>query len=243
MFASNTQRWLWWDWIERNTDLIRHDLWIHVELTFLAVAIGLAISIPLGLYAQRHRRWLGPILGAAGVLYTIPSIAAFALLIPYFGAGIATVLVPLVAYTLLILVRNVVTGLDAIPPEVRDAAQGMGYSPRSRFVRLELPLALPAIMAGARVATVSTIGLLTIAGAVGLGGLGHLISIGLTRPIRTAVTVGAVLSVALAIIADVSLAGLQRLLTPWVRATAQATPQPSNGSTRERRRLRLGWGS
>lgn len=243
MFASNTQRWLWWDWIGRNTELIRHALWIHIELTFLSVALGLAISIPLGLYGQRHRRFLAPIIGVTGVLYTIPSIAAFALLIPYFGASNTTVLIPLVAYTLLILVRNVVSGLDAIPAEVRDAAEGMGYSPRARFLRLELPLALPAIMAGVRVATVSTIGMLTIAGAVGLGGLGQLISIGLNRPVRTAVTVGAVLSVALAIITDVSLAGLQRVLTPWARATAQATPEPSTGASRERRRLRLGWGS
>ncbi len=235
MYASNTERWLWWDWIDRNGDLIRHDLWVHVELTVLAVMLGIAISVPVGVYAHRHRWALGPALGVTGVLYTIPSIAAFAVLIPYLGGGSLTVLVPLVAYTLLILVRNVVLGLDAVPDEVRDAALGAGMGRWTRLVRVELPLAMPSLAAGVRVATVSTIGLLTIAGAVGLGGLGALISIGLTRPIRTAVTVGAVLSIALAVVADVLLARAQRLLTPW---TVLAERQP----TRPAASPRAGWG-
>ena len=216
LFAANTDRWLWWDWISRNTDVIRTDMWVHIELTVLAVVAGLVISLPLGIWAQQHRRFLGPVIGVTGVLYTIPSLAAFALLIPLIGVNNLTVLIPLTAYTLLILVRNVVAGLDAVPVEVRDAADGMGFTRRRRLLKLELPLALPAIMAGVRIATVTTIGMLTIAAIVGLGGLGHLIMIGLNRPIRTAVTVGTVLSVALALIADLSLAGLQRLLTPWV---------------------------
>lgn len=216
LLAATTDRWLWWDWIGRNTDVIRTDLWVHIELTVVAVVAGLIISLPLGIWAQQHRRFVGPIIGVTGVLYTIPSLAAFALLIPLIGVNDLTVLIPLTAYTLLILVRNVVAGLDAVPVEVRDAADGMGFTRRRRLLRLELPLALPAIMAGVRIATVTTIGMLTIAAIVGLGGLGHLIMIGLNRPIRTAVTVGTALSVALALVADVSLAGLQRLLTPWV---------------------------
>ncbi len=224
MLAANTDRWLWWDWISRNTDLIRHDLWVHIELTVISVALGLVISLPLGVWAQRHRRFLGPVLGTTGVLYTIPSLAAFALLIPYTGGGNLTAVIPLTAYTLLILVRNVVTGLDAVPDEAREAAVAMGLTRSQRLFRLELPLAEPAIMAGVRIAVVSTVGMLTIAALVGLGGLGDLIMVGLNRPIRTAVTVGTVLSIALAVAADVGLAGIQRRLAPWaVRGAAVRT--------------------
>lgn len=216
LFAVNTERWFWWDWITRNTELIRDALWVHVELSVLAVSAGLVISLPLGVVAHRHRRLLGPILGLSGVLYTIPSLAAFALLIPFTGGGNLTVVIPLTAYTLVMLIRNVVTGLDAVPEHVVQSAVAMGMTPTRRLVRVELPLALPAVFAGVRVATVSTIAMLTIAAIVGLGGLGELIMIGLNRPIRTAVTVGAVLSIALAVVADLGLAGVQRLCTPWM---------------------------
>lgn len=215
--AANTERWLWWPWIGDNADMIRHDLWMHIELTGLAVLAGLVISLPVAVWAQRHPRLLGPVLGGAGVLYTIPALAAFALLIPYTGSGKLTAVIPLTGYTLLILVRNIVTGLDGVPPDAIEAANAMGLTRFQRLRRLELPLAMPAIMAGVRVATVSTIGMLTIAAMVGLGGLGHLIMIGLNRPIRTAVTVGAVLSIALAVVADVGLAAVQRVLSPWAR--------------------------
>lgn len=217
VLAANTDRWLWWPWISDNTGVIRHDVWVHVELTILAVLAGLVISLPVGIWAHRHRQARGPVLGGAGILYTIPSLAAFALLIPYTGSGNLTALIPLTAYTLLILVRNVVAGLDALPADAIEAADAMGLTASQRLRRVELPLATPSIMAGVRVATVSTIGMLTVAALVGLGGLGHLIMIGLNRPIRTAVTAGAVLSVVLAVLADVGLAGLQRLLSPWDR--------------------------
>lgn len=215
--AANTERWFWWPWITDSSEMIRHDLWVHIELTVLAVVAGVVISVPLGIWAHRHTRLLGPILGGAGVLYTIPSLAAFALLIPYTGSGNLTAVIPLTAYTLLILVRNVVTGLDGVPDEALEAADAMGLTRSQRLRHLELPLSLPAIMAGVRVATVSTIGMLTIAALVGLGGLGHLIMVGLNRPIRTAVTVGAVLSVVLAVAADLGLATVQRVLTPWAK--------------------------
>lgn len=217
LLAANTDRWFWWPWISDNTGVILHDVWVHVELTVLAVLAGLVISLPVGIWAHRHHQARGPVLGGAGILYTIPSLAAFALLIPYTGSGNLTALIPLTAYTLLILVRNVVAGLDALPADAIEAADAMGLTASQRLRRVELPLAVPSIMAGVRVATVSTIGMLTVAALVGLGGLGHLIMIGLNRPIRTAVTAGAVLSVVLAILADVGLAGLQRLLSPWDR--------------------------
>lgn len=223
VLAEVTDRWFWWDWVDRNLGLIRHDLWVHIELTFLAVLFGLIIAVPLGVWTSRHRRARGPVLGFTGILYTIPSLAAFAFLIPYTGIGNLTALIPLTAYTLLILVRNVVAGLDAVPAEVRESAEAMGFTRRRQLVKVELPLALPAIMAGVRIATVTTIGLLTIAALVGLGGLGNLLMIGLNRPIRTAVTVGAVLSVAVAVVADVGLAGLTRQLTPWVNRRGGST--------------------
>jgi osmoprotectant transport system permease protein len=222
VLASNVDRWLWWDWIGRNTDLIWSSLREHVILTGSAVAIGLLIALPLGVVASRWRRLYAPVLAVTGVLYTIPSLAAFALLLPYFGLSRITVLIPLVSYTLLILVRNVVAGLDAVPAEVKDAADGMGFSRTRRLLRIELPLALPAIMAGVRIATVTTVGLTAVAGLLAIPSLGNLIYVGQNRPIRTAVTVGVVLSIALAVVADLLLALVQRLLTPWVRAERRA---------------------
>src|SRR4051794_2886139 len=141
VLASNVDRWLWWDWVDRNTDLIWASLREHVILTVLAVGIGFVIALPLGVVAQRWRRLYGPTLAATGVLFTIPSLAAFALLLPYTGLSRTTALIPLTSYTLLILVRNVVAGLDAVPPEVKDAADGMGFSSWRRLVRIEMPLA------------------------------------------------------------------------------------------------------
>jgi osmoprotectant transport system permease protein len=217
MLASNVDRWLWWDWIGRNTDLISSSLREHVILTLTAVGIGLVISLPLGVAASRWRRLYSPALAFTGVLFTIPSLAAFAFLIPYTGLSRTTALIPLTSYTLLILLRNVVAGLDSVPEEIKDAADGMGFSRFRRLVRIELPLALPAIMAGIRIATVTIIGLTAVAGLLAIPSLGNLIYVGQNRPIRTAVTVGIALSVALAVIADLLLALVQRALTPWAR--------------------------
>lgn len=218
LLAAATDRWLSWDWIGRNTDLIYASLREHVILTVLAVGIGLAVALPLGVAAARWRRLYPPALGITGVLYTIPSLAAFALLLPYTGFGRTTALIPLVSYTLLILLRNIVVGLDGVPPEIRDAADGMGYTRAYRLVRVELPLALPAIMAGVRIATVTTIGLAAVAGLLAIPSLGNLIYVGQTRPHNTAITVGIVLSIALAVLADLLLGLTQRRLTPWARA-------------------------
>jgi len=151
------------------------------------------------------------------ILATIPSLALFALLVPFTGLSPTTAEIGLVAYTLLILVRNVVAGLEGVPEEVREAASGMGYRPLGRLLRVELPLALPVIVAGIRIATVTTIGLVTVTGLIGVGGLGALIIEGINRDFRTPLVVGSVGSVALAVTADIGLAGAARLLSPWAR--------------------------
>jgi osmoprotectant transport system permease protein len=211
-------KWLYWPWVQDHTDEIRQRLSEHIELTVLAVLFGLLIALPLALLSVRYRRLYGPVLAITGVLYTIPSLALFAMLLPLSGLSRTTALVPLVAYTLLILVRNTVIGLDGVPADVKEAAVGMGYSPTRQLLRVELPLALPAIIAGIRIATVTTIGLVAITALIGQGGLGALMYDGLQRDFRTPLNVGIVLSLALAIVADLLLVLAQRLATPWARA-------------------------
>ncbi|MDQ4068192.1 MAG: ABC transporter permease [Actinomycetota bacterium] len=209
--------WVRWDWVRDHGDDIAAATRQHVELTLLAVAIGLLLSFPLALAARRWRPTAGPILGFTGILFTIPSLALFALLVPFTGLSRTTAEVGLVAYTLLILVRNILAGLDGVADEVREAAEGMGYRPAGRLLRVELPLAVPVIVAGVRIATVTTIGLVTVTGLIGQGGLGAFIIEGINRDFRTPLVVGSVGSVALAVVADVVLAGLARLLAPWAR--------------------------
>ena len=209
-----------WEWVGDHGDDIAAATRQHVELTLLAVGIGLLISFPLGLVARRWRRTSGPILGLTGVLFTIPSLALFALLVPFTGLSRTTAEVGLVGYTLLILVRNIVAGLDGVPDDVREAAQGMGFRPVGQLLRVELPLAVPAIVAGIRIATVTTIGLVTVTGLIGQGGLGALIIEGINRDFRTPLVVGSIGSVALAVLADVALAGAARLLSPWSRKSS-----------------------
>lgn len=212
------EEWVRWSWVVNNLDDIGAALREHVALTAAAVLVGALIAVPLGVAATRWRRLLGPLLGVTGVLYSIPSLAMFALLAPVTGyLSATTALIALVAYTLLILIRNVVAGLDAVPTDIKEAATGMGYGPLRRLARVELPLAAPAILAGIRIATVSTVGLVTVAFVLGRGGLGGLIYEGLRRDFRTPTIVGSVLSVALALVADLGLVLLQRVVTPWTR--------------------------
>jgi osmoprotectant transport system permease protein len=211
-------KWLDWPWVQDHTEEIKQALVEHIQLTVLAVLFGLAIALPLALLSVRYRRLYGPVIAITGVLYTIPSLALFALLLPLTGLSQTTALIPLTAYTLLILVRNIVTGLDGVPPDVQEAAVGMGYSRSRQIVRVDLPLALPGIMAGIRIATVTTIGLVAITALIGQGGLGSLMYDGLQRDFRTPLTVGIVLSLALAVVADLLLVLAQRLATPWARA-------------------------
>lgn len=209
-----------WEWILRELDEIGRRTADHILLTALAVGIGFVISFALAVAIRRRPILHGPILGVAGVLYAIPSLALFALLIPFTGVqSLLTAEIPLVSYTILILVRNIVTGFAGVPRDVLEAADGMGYTPWQRLWRVELPIALPVIVAGLRIATVTTIGLVTVTALIGLGGLGYLIvNIGLSRFFFTATLVGAVGAVLLAIVADLGFVALQRALTPWARA-------------------------
>jgi len=212
--------WIRWSWISGHADVITAALVQHIELTLIAVVLGLVIAVPLGLVAWRSRVFRGPIFTVTGILYTIPSLALFAFLLPFTGLTILTAEIGLVSYTLLILVRNIVVGLNSVPDDVREAARGMGFRPLAELARVDIPLAIPAIMAGVRIATVTTIGLVTVTALIGEGGLGSLIYTGLLRDFHTPLVVGTVLSVALAVISDLSLSGLQRVVTPWARSRA-----------------------
>ncbi len=184
------------------------------------MVVGLLIAVPLGLLAWRSRVFRGPIFSVTGILYTIPSLALFSLLLPFTGLTLWTAEIGLVGYTLLILIRNIVVGLNAVPDEVREAARGMGFRPLAELARVDLPLAFPGILAGVRIATVTTIGLVTVTALIGEGGLGSLIYDGLLRDFKTPLVVGTVLCVALAVLSDLGLAGLQRVVTPWARSRA-----------------------
>jgi osmoprotectant transport system permease protein len=209
-----------WDWIGDHTEEIVELFWEHVTLTLSAVAIGFVVAMGMSLVAVRWRWTYEPLAGFCSVLYAIPSLALFGVLIsiPFFGFGFRTALVALVSYTLLILLRNIVAGLDGVPPAAREAADGMGYEPWRRLLQVDLPLATPAIVAGLRIATVTTVGLVTVTSLIGEGGFGALINEGLSRDFSTQIVVGAVLSVALAIAFDLLFVLVERLLTPWTRA-------------------------
>ncbi len=210
-----------WDWIGRNLDDIGALTGEHLLLTGIAVAAGLVVSLGLSAIALRFRKTYAPITWVTGILYTIPSLALFAFLVPITGLSILTAEIGLVSYTLLILIRNIVAGIDGVPPAIKEAADAMGYTRRHRLWAVEIPLALPVIVAGIRIATVTTIGLVTVTSLIGQGGLGALILRGLGTfysPIGTTqIIVGTVLSVILAVAADVSLAFAERVLTPWAR--------------------------
>jgi osmoprotectant transport system permease protein len=212
--------WIRWAWLGAHTDLLRERVAEHLQLTAITLAIGVVIALPLGVACHRWKRVYPTVLAVAGVIYTIPSLALLAFLIPFTGLTKTTSIIPLVSYTLLILVRNVVAGLQSVPEEVRESAIGMGYSPIRRLLTIELPLALPAIMAGIRITSVTTIGLVTITALIGQGGLGQLILDGLYRDFRTPLVVGTLLAVALSAAADLGFLGLERLITPWARKRA-----------------------
>jgi osmoprotectant transport system permease protein len=217
VLAADSDAFVWWDWVERHYDEIWDRTVEHLQLAGTALVIGFAIAVVLSILALRFRRTYGPITWVTGLLYTIPSLALFGFLLPITGLGNVTAVIALVSYTLLILVRNMVAGVDGVPEAVKEAADGMGYTPWRRFVGVDLRLATPAIIAGLRVAAVTTIGLVTITALIGAGGYGVLINDGLSRNFSTPIVVGATLSVAMAIGFDLVLLGVERVLTPWVR--------------------------
>jgi len=211
-----------WSWISANGGMIESALAQHAELSALAIGIGLLLSVPLAVLAWHHRRFRAPLLGVTGLLYTVPSVALFALIQPLTGYfSVTTAEVALVSYTLLILVRNTLAGLDAVPAEVREASVAMGYSTPARILRVDLPLALPAIFAGLRVATVTTVGLVTVTAFIGEGGLGQLIINGFEQNgFHTEIVTGLVLSIALAAVGDLLVVGLERATVRWSRVSA-----------------------
>lgn len=189
----------------------------HLWLTVISVVAGLVVAVPLALLARRAGAAENLVVGMTTIIYTIPSLALFSLLLPFTGLTPTTVVVGLALYSLTILVRNVLAGLRGVPDSVREAARGVGYSDLRLLLRVELPLALPVIMAGLRVATVSTVALVTIGSIVSYGGLGNLLLLAVGNQFKAQILAASVLCVALAVVLDLLLVGLQRLLTPWTR--------------------------
>jgi osmoprotectant transport system permease protein len=217
ILGADKDSFIWWDWVFDHTDDIRAATIEHLQLTAIALGVGLALSIVLAAVAIRWNRAYAPITGFAGVLYAIPSLALFAILFPITGLTVLTAEIGLVGYTLLILIRNIVAGVEGVPDAVKEAADGMGYRPLHRFVAVDLRLATPAIVAGIRIASVTIIGLVTVTFVIGFGGYGSLINDGLSRDFNTPVVLGAGLSIALALVIDGVLLLVERLLTPWNR--------------------------
>ena len=210
--------WLSWAYVEANrADLLRA-LEQHVTLTIQAVVISFAIALPLAALAHLRPRLAGPLLGVSGALYTIPSLALFAMLAPFTGIGRTTVLIGLVAYAMLVLIRNILVGLGGVDAGVVDAARGLGYGRMRLLLGVELPQALPAVVAGLRLATVTTVALVTIGVVVGFGGLGQLMFRGFNSGYRAEIVTATLLTLAIALVADLALAGAGRALTPWTRA-------------------------
>lgn len=218
-FGDDGEPLIRWDWIERNlTDDIADALKEHLILSFTPILLGLAIALPLGIACARWRRLYPPVLAATSVLYAIPAIALFVVLVAFTGLTYRTVILPLALYTLSVLVPSVVDGLRSIPDHVRQSATAMGFGTFRRLIQVELPLAIPVVMAGLRVATVSNISLVSVGSLIGIGGLGELFVTGLQRDFPTPIIVGIVLIIALALVADMVLLTIQWLLTPWERA-------------------------
>jgi len=208
-----------WDWVGDHLDEIRAALVQHLQLTFVAVAVGLVIASLLAAVSLHFRFTFQPLNAITGIMYAIPSLALFILLSPVTGLTVLTAEIALVSYTLQILLRSIVAGIDGVPASVRESATAMGFTRRQEFWRVELPIALPVIMSGLRIATVTTVGLVPIAGILGSdqGGLGTFIFDGLNRFFNTPLFVGAALTVVLAVVLDVTLVRVERLLTPWLR--------------------------
>jgi osmoprotectant transport system permease protein len=209
-----------WDWVRQHWgDTLQPHLVQHVELTLIAVTIGFSIALALALLTHRVRALDHPVAIVAGLIYTIPSLVAFQLLIAYSGLSTTTVVIPLVGYSLVILYPNIVAGLRSAPPEVLEAARGMGLTQRQVLTRVELPLALPAIFGGLRIAVVSTVAIATVAALVGDRGLGYpiFLAMGLPTPFRTEIYSAGVLVVALALSLDLILVAARRSLVRWTR--------------------------
>ena len=221
-----------WAWAADHLDELAGRAVQHFVLAALGVGIGFVISLALSIWAVRRPIVRAPLVSISGVLYTVPSLALFAALVPVTGLSILTAVIPLVLYTLLIFMRNILAGLDGVPAEVLESADAMGYRRSQRLIRVELPLALPLVIGGVRLASVSTIGLVTVSGMLGdrFGGLGFFIFEGYRHTFPTEIAFGAVPSIVLAIAVDLVLQAIQRRLTPWSRTIA-TTVDPGGLST------------
>jgi osmoprotectant transport system permease protein len=216
-YSRLTNEWICGQYLQdRQSELVDATV-EHIAITVISVLLGVVIAFPLALLARRIPRLESTILGVSTGIYTIPSLALFPLLVPFTGLSPTTVVIGLALYALTILVRAMLEGLRAVPAEVRESATGLGYGPTKLLFRVELPLALPVIMAGLRVATVSTVALTTVGSLVAYGGLGNLIKDGVNTNFRAELFTAAVLCVLLAILLDVLIVLMQRLLTPWTR--------------------------
>lgn len=213
----------WWcaQYVEDRRDEILGATVEHLQITVAAVLFGLVLAFPLALLARRFARLESSVLGVSTALYTIPSLALLPLMVPFTGLSRTTVVVGLGIYALTVLVRSFLDGLRSVPDDVVESAVGLGYGPTRLLVRVQLPLALPVLMAGLRVATVSTVALTTVGTLVSYGGLGDLISHGVGRNFRAELVTAGALCVLLALLLDVVLVLAQRMLTPWTRAAAR----------------------
>ncbi|MFH8615245.1 ABC transporter permease [Streptomyces sp. NPDC017979] len=211
-----------WGWIGDHAAELTELSVDHLRTALTAVALGLLISLPLAVLAHRVRLLRGVLLGLANVLFTIPSIAIFVLLLPVSGLTRTTTVIGLTVYTLVVLLRNTVEGLDAVPPKVKEAARAMGTGPLRTLLTVELPLALTVITAGVRIATVMSISLVSVATYIGDGGLGQLFTDGFQRDFPTPVVAGVALTLLLALVADALLVAVQYVLTPWNRKGGRA---------------------
>lgn len=214
-YSRFVNEWFCWQYVEDRHQEITDALVQHVAITVAALLFGVALAFPLALLARRYSRLESGVLGFSTGLYTVPSLALLPLLVPFTGLAPATVVIGLGLYALTILVRALLDGLRSVPDDVREAARGLGYGRARMLTRIELPLALPVVMAGLRVAAVSTVALTTVGTLVANGGLGNLISHGVASNFRAELVTAAVLCVVLAVLLDVALVLLQRALTPW----------------------------
>ena len=217
--------WFSWSYVQNNWGEISQALVEHTTITVQAVLIALVVALPLAALAHRVR-WLAvPVLGTTGVMYTIPSLALFSILVPFTGIGRTPVLIGLVMYALLILVRNILVGLQGVDPDVRDAAKGLGYGPTRLLAAVEIPNALPSILTGVRLATVSTVALVTVGFVAGFGGLGTLMFRGFRSSYNAQIMTATLLCLLLAVVLDLLLMILGRALTPWSRTRGPAAGQ------------------
>ncbi|MER7250982.1 ABC transporter permease [Kribbella sp. NPDC000426] len=209
-------------WIGDNLGLIWEQLREHIYLAIIPVILGLIISVPLGYVATRYSWLANPLIAFGGLLYSVPSIALFIVIPAVIGTKVLStinIIVALTIYTVSLLIRNVIDGLRSVPPDVRQSAMAVGYGSLHRLVAVDLPIAVPVIFTGLRVVTVANISMVSVGAVIGIGGLGELFTLGFQKDFLTPVVVGVVLSLALALVADLILVSLQRVLTPWARVS------------------------